>query len=330
MYTAPSLKDSLFVGHIVTDLDSVAGAIGGAELYEGKASIASNLNGETRFALQKWKAETPPPIEEAIKTASSGVCLVDHQQLSQLNPVVPVDKIVGIIDHHALQNATIVTDKPIFVDIRPWGSMSTIIAHTFFAQKKWPTKSTAGMLLCAIISDTLNLNSPTTTDWDRKILNILMRYCGVKDQAALAKEQFMAKSQDFDQLSPSQLVAFDLKKFSLEGPLDKFNIGVGVIETVDSGSIISRKKEIIGAIPEVKAEKGMDFLLLVVVCIYPKEAMRAECLIGGPLEAALATEAFHKEENEIVDGVLDLGMLVSRKKDLVPALTRAIKEGWTP
>jgi len=64
---------------------------------------------------------------------------------------------VGVIDHHALQNSTIVTDMPIYIDIRPWGSMSTIIAHTFSTLNRRPKKSTAGMLLSAILSDTLNL-----------------------------------------------------------------------------------------------------------------------------------------------------------------------------
>lgn len=68
-----------------------------------------------------------------------------------------MNRIVGVIDHHALQNATIVTDMPIYIDIRPWGSMSTIIAHNFFTLNRRPKKSTAGMLLCAILSDTLNL-----------------------------------------------------------------------------------------------------------------------------------------------------------------------------
>ena len=54
---------------------------------------------------------------------------VDHQQTSQLNPAIPTKRIVGVIDHHALQSETIVTEMPIFIDIRPWGSMSTIITH---------------------------------------------------------------------------------------------------------------------------------------------------------------------------------------------------------
>ncbi len=127
LFLPEMLKDALFVGHLVTDLDSVAGAIGAAALYGGKAVIASDVNSETQFALDYWKVETPPRIEDVLKEKPDlDVCLVDHQQTSQMNPCINVDKIVGVIDHHALQSKTIVTDKPIYIDIRPWGSMSTM------------------------------------------------------------------------------------------------------------------------------------------------------------------------------------------------------------
>ncbi|RYY71241.1 hypothetical protein EON63_21885, partial [archaeon] len=82
-----------------------------------------------------------PPIETTLTLhPHAGVCLVDHQQTSQLNKAIDVTRIVGVIDHHALQNATIVTDMPIYIDIRPWGSMSSIITHVFLTLRKRPTK----------------------------------------------------------------------------------------------------------------------------------------------------------------------------------------------
>jgi hypothetical protein len=121
------LKNSIFVGHVVTDLDSVAGAIGAAALYGGTPALASKVNSETQFALDKWEVELPRTIEELLKEEpNADVCLVDHQQTSQMNPIISSDQIVGVIDHHALQSKTIVTDKPIYIDIRPWGSMSTM------------------------------------------------------------------------------------------------------------------------------------------------------------------------------------------------------------
>ena len=62
---------------------------------------------------------------------------------------------------------------PIYLDIRPWGSMSTIVAHTYFSMGRRPSKTIAGMLLCAILSDTLNLLGPTTTEWDKMIVALL-------------------------------------------------------------------------------------------------------------------------------------------------------------
>jgi manganese-dependent inorganic pyrophosphatase len=121
------LKNSIFVGHVVTDLDSVAGAVGAAALYGGTPALASKVNSETQFALDMWKVELPRTIEELLEEdPKADVCLVDHQQTSQMNPIISSDQIVGVIDHHALQSKTIVTDKPIYIDIRPWGSMSTM------------------------------------------------------------------------------------------------------------------------------------------------------------------------------------------------------------
>ena len=93
LYLPTTLKDAIFCGHLVTDLDSVAGAIGAAELYGGVPAAASALNTETQFALEKWGVAPPAPIEEVLAAnggASAAVCLVDHQQTSQLNPAISV------------------------------------------------------------------------------------------------------------------------------------------------------------------------------------------------------------------------------------------------
>ena len=174
LFMPEGLKDAVFVGHLVTDLDSVGGSIGAAALYGGRAALASEVNSETAFALEKFGVEKPPTIEELLKEdPDAKICLVDHQQTTQMNPAINPDNVVGVIDHHALQSNTIVTDRPIYIDIRPWGSMSTIIAHTFLTHNQRPPKHVAGMLLCAILSDTLNLQGPTTTEWDRLIVAVL-------------------------------------------------------------------------------------------------------------------------------------------------------------
>ena len=322
------LKGAVFVGHIVTDLDSVAGAIGAAELYGGTPALASKINSETTFAFQEWGVPTPKYIEDILEetTTKVDICLVDHQQTSQLNPSIPVESIVGVIDHHALQSKTIVTDKPIYIDIRPWGSMSTIIAHTFLTHKRRPPKAVAGMLLCAILSDTLNLLGPTTTEWDRLIVAVLADMAQVNDIQLLASRQFKAKSRDLASLSAHGLVNGDQKSFSFDIPNGGFHgeVGFAVVETTDDTVILNRIEELLPELVICKKERGYSCLFLAIVNIVK---LHSKLLLCGPTEQCLAEQAFGGEITR--DGTLmDLGKRVSRKKDFIPAITSTIKGGW--
>lgn len=332
-YVPQALGDAIFCGHLVTDLDSIAGAIGAAELYGGIPARASEVNSETDFALKLWGVDKPQPVEEVlVQYPKSGVCLVDHQQTSQLNKSIDVNRIVGVIDHHALQNATIVTDMPIYIDIRPWGSMSTIIAHTFLTLNRRPKKSTSGMLLCAILSDTLNLQGPTTTEWDRLMVAVLVELAGVDDVQHLAAKQFKAKSHELAGLTADQLVNGDQKEFSFK--TDKFDgvVGFSVIETVDDEVILNKTPELLMSLAEDRNKKNLNLLFLAVVNIV---ALKTTLIICGPNERSLAQTAFvhgkfitKEGQNEADSCMMDLGNLVSRKKEFIPAVTGAIKRGW--
>jgi manganese-dependent inorganic pyrophosphatase len=320
------LKSAVFVGHIVTDLDSVAGAIGAAALYGGTPALASKINSETVFAFQEWGVPMPKFIEDLLEeNPKADICLVDHQQTSQLNPVIPVENIVGVIDHHALQSKTIVTDKPIYMDIRPWGSMSTIVAHTFLTHKRRPAKAVAGMLLCAILSDTLNLLGPTTTAWDRLIVAVLADIAEVNDIQLLASRQFKAKSRELASLSAVGLVSGDQKSFgfSILGGFQG-DIGFAVVETTDDDVILKRIDELLPEMVLCKKERGYACLFVAIVNIV---ALHSKLLLCGPSEKSLAEKSFGGHVSR--DGTLmDLGKRVSRKKDFIPVLTATIKDGW--
>lgn len=331
-YIPLTLKGALFCGHIVTDMDSVAGAIGAAELYGGVPASASAINSETKFCLEKWGVPVPTPIEELLAShPSAGVCLVDHQQTSQLNKAINVDRIVGVIDHHALQNSTIVTDHPIYIDIRPWGSMSTIIAHTFATLGRRPKTSTAGMLLCAILSDTLNLQGPTTTEWDKLMVSVLVQIAGVTDVQQLASDQFKAKSSELAFMTPAELCNGDQKAFSFKTELFEGSVGFAVIETTDDDVIMSRATEILIALQHDKENKKHSVLFLAVVNIVK---LRSKLLMLGPAEKSLALTAFSngkiRQNAHGEEFIMDLGGLVSRKKDFIPAVTAAVQKGWAP
>jgi len=331
-YIPQALCGAIFCGHLVTDLDSIAGAIGASELYGGIPARASEVNSETAFALNYWQVQKPEPIEQLLQQhPKAGVCLVDHQQTSQLNKAIDINRIVGVIDHHALQNATIVTDMPIYIDIRPWGSMSTIIGHTFVSMRKRPTKSTAGMLLCAILSDTLNLQGPTTTEWDRLMVTILAEIAGVEDIQQLASNQFRAKSQELAGLTAELLVNGDQKAFTFKTDKYEGSVGFAVIETTDDDVILSRCDELLVALGEDKESKGLSLLYLGVVNIVK---LKSTLLIIDDDERSLAIASFENAKLIPTDKyaepvMMDLGGLVSRKKDFIPAITKAIKSGWS-
>ncbi len=240
-----------------------------------------------------------------------------------------MSRIVGVIDHHALQNSTIVTDMPIYIDIRPWGSMSTIITHTFMTLNRRPTKSTAGMLLCAILSDTLNLQGPTTTEWDRLMAAVLIEIADVEDVQFLASQQFKAKSHELAGLTCEQLCNGDQKVFTFKTSVFEGSVGFAVIETVDDEVILKRSAELLVALSEDKAAKGLSVLFLAVVNIVQ---LRTTLLVCGDNERSLAKSAFANgvllEDEAGGSHVMDLGGLVSRKKDFIPAVTAAIKKGW--
>lgn len=328
----PELAGAAFVGHIMTDLDSVAGAIGAAHLYGGDPAIASEVNTETEFALKEWGCALPATIEETLlKAPSRNVCLVDFQQQSQLNPAIPMSNIVGVIDHHALQSNTIVTEKPIFVDIRPWGCMSSIIAHNFATQGKFLPKNIAGMLLSAILSDTLNLRSPTTTAWDERIVAMLVQYTKVKDVNELAARQFRAKSHSLSLMTPYALVNGDVKRFKFASTKGTVTVAFAVVETTDAPASLARAAELAPEMRAVKAaDATVDAVLLAVVDIV---ALTSTLIVCGRVEASLATAAYGGEVEDAAGGAaqtLALPGLVSRKKDFVPALTTAVKNGWVP
>ena len=193
-----ALSGSVYIGHTNTDMDSIGSAIGCAELFGGKATRATeNLNNEIRTCLKYWGLDQPPMFNSLPNRGSDArVCLVDHQQTTQFADGVLEQNVVGVIDHHSLKNQTVCTAGPIYIDIRPWGSACTIIACEFFQMRRWPSKPVAGMLLSGILSDTLNLKSPTTTDSDRVMVAALSQVAEVPDIGSLATMQFKAKSAE--------------------------------------------------------------------------------------------------------------------------------------
>ena len=170
-----------------------------------------------------------------------GVCLLDHNQKTQmpvsLDPAwshagasaaekaahvgAVMNRVVGIIDHHALQQKTVETACAVFTDIRPWGSCCTILVYHFLSQGVAIPQGVAGILLSAILSDTLNFKSPTATPYDERAVAILasiaLPHRGVADLNKLCGMQFKAKCFVVDG-SAHEIINGDTKHFTVANP----------------------------------------------------------------------------------------------------------------
>mmetsp|Transcript_19080 Transcript_19080/g.34106 ORF Transcript_19080/g.34106 Transcript_19080/m.34106 type:complete len:475 (+) Transcript_19080:176-1600(+) len=315
-----ALKDCVFVGHTNTDLDSIAAAIGAAFLFGGTAARASEINTETEWVLERWGFDCPPMFLDIENVQERKVCLVDFNQRSQLTKGVDEKQIVGIIDHHALRDGAVATDYPIYIDVRPWGSVATILSHTYFRNRVRIPNNIAGLLLSAILSDTLNLNSPTCTDIDKLMVVALSKIAGVKDVDDLAEQQFKAKSKMILKYSVPEILRGDLKRFTIRD----LKLAFGVCETTDVKTVLERRKEILEEMKAMKAEDQDTFVFFAIIDV---GKLNSQLLICGLPEQELAEKAFDAKM-DAKTRIMNIGNRVSRKKTMVPPLGATLKAGF--
>ncbi|MBM3256609.1 MAG: manganese-dependent inorganic pyrophosphatase, partial [Candidatus Moranbacteria bacterium] len=306
----------IVIGHINPDTDSIVSAIALAQLLnqegkEAQAFFRGNLNKESQWVLDNFQArELIEEINEVLE--SKEVFFVDFNEADQC-PFNPGKiKLVGLIDHHKLRSNWR-TEEPILFRIEPVGASSTLIAK-LFREKNIPLPDNlAKMLLCGIISDTLNLTSPTTTEEDRSWVGELSEQTN-ENVGKLANNLFEAKS-DLSSFTPQEIAKLDYKVFNFSGK----KVGLGVIETVRPDNAKKIEAELKKTISEIKSEEGLDYIYLGIVDILNN---KTELLIASEEAKKLARKAFPEgtisKENLILEGI------VSRKKQMVPALERAL------
>ncbi len=235
------------------------------------------------------------------------VALVDHAEIGQSVKGVEQAQVVEILDHHHVGD--IETTSPIPATFDPVGSTATLIVERFKAAGLRPEKSTATMLLAAVLSDTVILNSPTTTERDEEVVKYLEEMLDL-DAEEFGMEMFEASS-DVSELSAEEIVNRDAKEYGTSSG-DKMSISQ--VETVGEG-LLARKDELMEALEALRAKNGYLFCALMVTDIVGRGT---DLLCTGqcaPLEQAFDTQA--------KDGVLDLPGVMSRKKQVAPKLLAA-------
>ncbi|MFH0808441.1 MAG: manganese-dependent inorganic pyrophosphatase [archaeon] len=293
------------VGHLSPDSDSVCSAIAVAELKNTlgekcEARVAGEINDETRFVLEKFGLDVPEILDSVDQ--DDKVILVDHSDLSQAVSGMDEAKVVGIIDHHKLGGVK--TSIPVEVLIRPLGCTCTIVKSLFDYYKKEIPKEIAGIMLCAILSDTVIFRSPTTTNEDREVVKDLAKIVGIKSIEELGMKMFRVKSA-VEGVSAKDLVARDYKDFDMGGK----RIGVGQLEVVDLGMLSGRENELLEEMERLK-DDGRDAVFLMLTDIM-KEGTMLLCVSS---DAGLREEVFGETEDGWYDGMM------SRKKQVIPKL----------
>lgn len=235
--------------------------------------------------------------------------LVDHNELTQAVHGADQVEIIEIIDHHRIGALT--TAQPILFRNEPVGSTSTIVADCFFRHGVDLPKPIAGLLLAGLVSDTLNLTSPTTTERDAQILKRLEEISGV--EAGRFTEKLFASGSVLTTLPVEQAIVADCKEFQEQG----CTFSIAQIEELGFDHFFKRKAELLDALEVYRRKKDYLFSALLVTDVVTNSSA---LLIAGPDAFIQLIDYPAVEEN-----IFNLKGVVSRKKQLLPYLTGCLK-----
>ncbi len=297
-------------GHTTPDSDSIIGAISLSYLKqqlgeETTPSRQGEINPETAFILERFGYEAP-----LLKTSYAGesVYLIDFMERSQSPKDIDEATILGIVDHHKLGDLT--TDSPLEMWVRPVGCSNTIVKQMFDYYGIAIPKNLAGMMMCAILSDTVIFKSPTCTKEDTKACKELAQIAGIEDYKSLGMEMFVVKS-DVLNATKEELVLRDFKDFNMGNN----TIGVGQLEVVDLSVFDQMKEELFEAMQSLKEEGNRHSVLLMLTDIM-QEGTQLLVLSDEPQKIENAFNV--KLENQQVW----LPKVMSRKKQIIPFLQK--------
>jgi manganese-dependent inorganic pyrophosphatase len=235
------------------------------------------------------------------------VVLVDHAEQAQSVHGVEEAEIIEILDHHHI--GSIETRIPVRATFDPVGSTATLVIERFRQNGMEPSRPTAVMLLGALLSDTIILNSPTTTERDHAVIEYLERVLAL-DAEEFGREMF-EETSDTSDVPADKLVGSDVKEYSVSGG---HTVAIAQVETVGPG-LLERRDELLEALRDVQERKDYSIYALMVTDILGKGSKLLVSGNAGPLEKAFGEEA--------EDGVIDLPGVMSRKKQVAPKILAA-------
>ncbi len=248
---------------------------------------------------------------DMLKPARTRLILVDHNEMTQAVTGAEEVTITEILDHHRLGSLS--TPQPILFINDPVGSTCTIIAELFRRDGLAPTPQIAGILMSGIISDTLHLQSPTSTEKDATLLAWLSRLAGV-DSKELANLIFSSGSVILNS-PPEKVIRTDFKIYDEDG----VRFAVSQVEELGFGNFWQKSKALLRALDDLCTQESLCFACLLVTDINTQNSL---LLFKGDPELTKRITYPGVEDDEI----FDLPGIVSRKKQLIPYLTTLLRE----
>ena len=298
------------IGHRSPDTDSICSAIAFAHLKnclghpEVQPARAGEIDAETAFVLNYFGLPVPKMLTDA---SGLDLILVDHNEVSQALPNIEQANILEIWEHHRIGDLR--PQNPIVFHCEPVGATATLIAERYFTFGIEPSQAMAGIMVAAILSDTVLLSSPTTSDNDHRIIARLQPLAGL-DLHAFGQQLRQIKTTANEGKSADRIVRDDFKEFQF----GSFRVGIAQVEVLSPDVMIEQRQDILHEMHMVHAAQGLTQMILMITNV-EKEASDL-WVIGERID--LFEQAFGQTRN----GVIHLPGCMSRKKQVVPSIER--------
>lgn len=303
------MENVIVFGHKNPDTDSICSAIVMADLQtkvRGEEVIPCRLgeiNEETKFALKYFGAKEPQLIEKVEEGQT--VIMVDHNEFTQTVDGIENAKIDTVIDHHRINNFK--TSEPLFYYAQPVGCTSTLLYELYTLNNVKIEPQMAGLMLSAIISDTLLLKSPTTTEKDAKTVKELAKIANI-DVEKYGLEMLKAGT-NLDKYTEDELIRLDAKKIEKED----VKYIIAQVNTVSIPDVLKRKAKIEEEMNKEILAKGLSLFVFVITDIVNSNS---EAIVLGDRVDAIS------KTYEIKDNIAVMPGVVSRKKQILPLVEK--------
>ena len=309
------MEKILIFGHKNPDTDSICSAIVYAEIkaqlgLDAEPVRLGEVNSETQFALNYFEAEAPREVK-TVANETDSVILVDHNEFQQSADDIKQVRVKEVIDHHRIANFE--TSDPLYFRAEPVGCTATILKKIYKENGLEISKKMAGLMLSAIISDSLLFKSPTCTEEDIQAARELADIAGVNaDRYGM---EMLKAGADVSGKTVEQLLSLDAKEFQM----GHAKVEIAQVNAVGVEDVLNRREEIESALSRKVEENGLDLFLFVVTDILTNDS--TAIAVGKAAEAV--EQAFNVRlagNQALLKGV------VSRKKQIVPPLTEALSK----